>query len=208
MFGTQHLALFIASGLLLNIAPGPDMLYILGRTATQGWRAGCVAALGIGAGCFVHITAAGLGLSALLATSATAFAVLKWLGGAYLIWMGITLLRARNEAAPVTTPPLPQTLRRVFAQGFLTNALNPKVALFFLALLPQFIDPNAQHKALAFVFLGIVFTINGTLWNLLVAATAAWVTRSVRQSQTIATWLNRTIGAMFVCLGVRLATTQ
>ena len=208
MFGTQHLALFIASGLLLNIAPGPDMLYILGRTASQGWRSGCVAALGIGAGCFVHIAAAGLGLTALLAASATAFTVLKWLGGAYLIWMGITLLRARNEAAPVTTPQLPQTLRSVFGQGFLTNALNPKVALFFLALLPQFIDPNAQHKALAFVFLGIVFTINGTLWNLLVAGTAAWVARSVRQSQVIAMWLNRTIGAVFVYLGVRLAATQ
>src|SRR4029453_17343539 len=126
----------------------------------------------------------------------------------YLIWMGITLLRTRNEIALAKASQLPQALRRVFAQGFLTNALNPKVALFFLALLPQFIDPNAPHKALAFVFLGIVFTINGTLWNLLVAGTAAWVTRSVRQTHAITTWLNRTIGAVFVYLGVRLVGTQ
>jgi threonine/homoserine/homoserine lactone efflux protein len=208
MFGTQHLALFIASGLLLNIAPGPDMLFILGRTASQGWRGGFVAALGIGTGCFVHIAAAGFGLSALLAASATAFTVLKWLGGAYLIWMGITLLRTRNQAATATVAPLPQTLRSVFTQGFLTNALNPKVALFFLAFLPQFIDPYTTHKALAFVFLGIVFNINGTLWNLIVAGSAAWVARSIRQSRAIATWLNRAIGAVFVYLGVRLAAAQ
>jgi len=207
MLGTQHLALFIASGLLLNIAPGPDMLYILGRTASQGWRGGFVAALGIDAGCFVHIAAAGFGLSALLAASATAFTVLKWLGGAYLIWMGIAMLRTHAEAVPVLDAPLPQTLRSVFAQGFLTNSLNPKVALFFLAFLPQFIDPNAAHKALAFVFLGVVFNINGTLWNLLVAGSAAWVTRNVRRSKTIGTWIHRVIGGVFVYLGARLATT-
>jgi threonine/homoserine/homoserine lactone efflux protein len=156
----------------------------------------------------VHIAAAGFGLSALLAASASAFTVLKWLGGAYLIWMGITLLRTRTQTPLAAPAPLPQTLRSVFAQGFLTNALNPKVALFFLAFLPQFIDPSAAHKALAFVFLGIVFNINGTLWNLLVAGSAAWVTRSVRQSRMITTWLNRAIGAVFVYLGVRLAATQ
>jgi threonine/homoserine/homoserine lactone efflux protein len=183
------------------------MLYILGRTASQGWRGGFVASLGIGAGCFVHIAAAGFGLSALLAASATAFTVLKWLGGAYLIWIGITMLRAHTDEAPAASAPLPQTLYSVFAQGFLTNALNPKVALFFLAFLPQFIDPNAAHKALAFVFLGIVFNINGTLWNFLVAGSAAWVARHVRQSRAIGTWIHRMIGAVFVCLGARLAAT-
>lgn len=208
MLGTQHLALFIASGLLLNIAPGPDMLYILGRTASQGWRGGFVASLGIGAGCFVHIAAAAFGLSALLATSATAFTGLKWLGGAYLIWMGIMMLRVRTGTTSATDTPPPQTLRSVFAQGFLTNALNPKVALFFLAFLPQFIDPNATHKALAFVFLGIVFNVNGTLWNFLVAGSAAWVTRNVRHSRVIGTWIHRTIGGVFVYLGARLAATH
>jgi threonine/homoserine/homoserine lactone efflux protein len=208
MFGTQDLVLFVVSGLLLNITPGPDTLYILGRTASQGWRGGSVAALGIGAGCCVHITAAGLGLSAVLMTSATAFSAIKWLGGLYLVWLGIGLLRTRTGTADAAAVPSVQTLQGIFAQGFLTNALNPKVAVFFLAFLPQFIAPGAVDKALAFVFLGVVFNVNATLWNLLVAGSAAWVARSVRHSQTIAVWINRTIGAVFVYLGVRLAAAH
>ena len=208
MFGTQDLAVFIVSGLLLNIAPGPDMLYILGRTSSQGWRGGFVATLGIGAGCFVHIGAAALGLSALLTTSAIAFTVLKWVGGAYLIWMGVSLMRAGPTGSAVAPSSNPQDLGSVFVQGFLTNALNPKVALFFLAFLPQFIDPNGSHKALAFFFLGVVFNVNGTLWNLLVAGSAVWIARSVRSSRALAVWINRAIGGVFVYLGVRLAAAH
>src|SRR4051794_13042302 len=136
-FGIHDLALFVVSGLLLNLVPGQDTLYILGRAATQGSRAGSIAALGIGAGCCVHAAAAALGLSALIATSAAAFTALKWIGGAYLVWMGISMWRAPSPAnAPTVAPQT--TLTRVFAQGFATNALNPKVALFFLAFLPQF----------------------------------------------------------------------
>ncbi|HTO59331.1 MAG TPA: LysE family translocator [Pseudomonadales bacterium] len=206
ILGTHDLAVFVVSGLLLNIAPGPDTLYIVGRSASQGWRGGAVAALGITAGCFVHIGAAALGLSALLAASATAFTLVKWIGGAYLVWMGISMLRApiANDAAAPHAPPV-QSLRRVFAQGFATNALNPKVALFFLAFLPQFIDPNAPHKALAFVFLGCVFNANSVLWNLFVAWSAARIASGVVRSRAVRTWLNRAIGGVFVVLGVRLA---
>ena len=204
-FGTHDLAVFVVSGLLLNIAPGPDTLYILGRSASQGWRGGAVAALGINAGCFVHIGAAALGLSALLAASATAFTLLKWIGGAYLVWIGIAMLRApiANEAAPHALPA--QSLRRVFAQGFATNALNPKVALFFLAFLPQFIDPNAPHKALAFAFLGCLFNANSVVWNLFVAWSAARIANGVARSRAVRGWLNRAIGGVFVVLGARLA---
>jgi RhtB (resistance to homoserine/threonine) family protein len=205
MFGMHDFALFVVSGLLLNIAPGPDTLYILSRTAGHGWRGGSVAALGIGAGCFVHIFAAALGLSALLAASATAFTVLKWVGGAYLVWMGVSMLRAPAPALEPAAQAPQQTLRRIFVQGFATNALNPKVALFFLAFLPQFIDPNAPHKALAFAFLGCVFDFNGTLWNLFVAWSAARISRSVKDSRRIRAWINRAIGSVFVYLGLRLA---
>lgn len=218
MFGAHDLALFVVSGLLLNIAPGPDTLYIVGRSTSHGLRGGAVAALGITAGCFVHIFAATLGLSALLAASATAFTVVKWVGGAYLVWMGVSMLRVKassdkgelastdagNLAAPLPVGSLTPSLR-IFAQGFATNALNPKVALFFLAFLPQFIDPQAPHKALAFVFLGCVFNFNAAFWNLFVAWSASRIARGVKDSRRIRAWINRAIGSLFIYLGVRLA---
>ena len=205
MFGTIDLALFVFAGLLLNVTPGPDTLYILGRTAAQGLRGGAVAALGIGAGCFVHIIAAAVGLSALLAASATAFTLLKWIGAAYLVYVGVMLLRTRAQAIEPAPALRAAALRSVFAQGFLTNALNPKVALFFLAFLPQFIDPGAANKALAFLFLGCLFNLNGTLWNLLVAWSAARLTGRLRGAPGFSLWLNRSVGALFVFFGLRLA---
>jgi threonine/homoserine/homoserine lactone efflux protein len=207
MFGTTDLALFVVSGLLLNVTPGPDTLYILGRTAAQGRRAGSAAALGIGAGCLVHILAAALGLSALLADSATAFTVLKWIGAGYLLYVGVSfmLARPRDLAASTSLPPAP--LFTVFLQGLLTNVLNPKVALFFLAFLPQFIAPDAPSKALSFLFLGLVFNLNGTLWNLFVAWSAARVATQLRASGRWSAWLARAVGAMFLYFGIKLATT-
>jgi len=202
MFGTHDIALFVAAGLLLNITPGPDLLYIAARATREGIRAGVAAALGVGAGCLVHVAAAALGLSALLAASATAFSVLKLIGAVYLVYVGISLMRAAPVAA--SAPPAPAALRTVFAQGFLTNALNPKVALFFLAFLPQFIDPQAASKPLAFLFLGIVFNFNGTLWNLLVAWLSARAGTHLARTRA-AQWLGRVIGGFFVVLGVRLA---
>jgi threonine/homoserine/homoserine lactone efflux protein len=206
MFGSHDFPLFVLAGVLLNVTPGPDMLYIIGRSTTQGWRTGAAAALGIGAGCLVHIAAAALGLSAVLATSAAAFAVLKIAGATYLVYVGISLIlssRAAAKTAP-TAVTARVTLRAVFVQGFFTNVLNPKVALFFLAFLPQFIDADAPNKALAFIFLGAVFNFNGTLWNLFVAWFAARVSAGFDRSR-LALWFNRCIGTFFVYLGVRLA---
>jgi len=208
MFGTTDLALFVVSGLLLNITPGPDTLYILGRAASHGWRGGTVAALGIGAGLLVHTFAAVVGLSALLAASATAFTILKWFGAGYLVYLGISLLRARPEIHQPAPTLRVAGLRRVFLQGFLTNVLNPKVVLFFLAFLPQFVDPAAPDKALAFLFLGFVFNFNGTLWNLFVAWSAARVANRLDGSGRLVLALNRTIGALFVYLGIRLLTSH
>jgi threonine/homoserine/homoserine lactone efflux protein len=225
MFGTQNLTLFIISGLLLNIAPGPDSLLIMTRSATQGWRAGSAAALGIGTGTLVHVLAAALGLSAVLATSAAAFTVIKLLGAAYLLWVGAGMLLSRekkqaakpaggeaagsaNDALPAAPVVARLPWRKIFVQGFFTNVLNPKVALFFLAFVPQFIAPDAEHKALAFVFLGCIFDANGMLWCHFLAVVTAGASRRMQLSQTLARWLNRAIGAVFVSLGIKLALSS
>jgi len=206
MFDAHTLFLFVAAGMLLNITPGPDMLYVMGRAATQGVRAGMVAALGIGAGCFVHILAGALGFSALLAASATAFTVLKIVGAIYLAYVGLSLLRWRAPTSAIE-PIAPSSLKKIFMQGFLTNALNPKVALFFLAFVPQFIGPAASNKALAFLILGAIFNFTGTLWNCAVAWVSARAGQRMRTGRAVL-WMNRTIGAVFVALGVRLALTS
>ena len=205
MFGTHDLLLFIASGLLLNITPGADTLYIVTHSATRGARAGVAAAFGVSLGCCFHILAAALGLSALLAASASAFTIVKLVGAAYLVYVGVSMWRSRSEAPADVAKPVPQARwRSVLAQGFLTNALNPKVALFFLAFMPQFIAPDAPHKALAFLFLGTIFNINGTLWSLFLVWSATRVS-ALGIGRRNALWLSRGVGALFVALGLRLA---
>ncbi|HEY9239033.1 MAG TPA: LysE family translocator, partial [Burkholderiaceae bacterium] len=189
MFGIHDLALFIVSGLLLNIAPGPDTMLVVTRSATQGWRAGSAAALGIGAGTFVHVLAAALGLSALLATSTHAFTVVKWIGAAYLVGLGVRMWFARVTRAARAEEVAALPYREIFAQGFLTNVLNPKVALFFLAFVPQFIDPASDTKALAFVVLGCVFNANSMLWSHGLALFSAAVGQRTRLGPRTARWL-------------------
>ena len=207
MLGTHDLWLFVLSGLLLNVTPGPDTLYIVGRSSSQGWRAGAVAALGIGTGALVHICAAALGLSALLAASATAFTVVKIVGAAYLVYVGISLIRSKGptQSAPSASANRPAPLRGIFFQGFLTNVLNPKVALFFLAFLPQFVTADAPSKPLAFLFLGAIFDFNGTLWNLLVAWSTARISSRLAAGDAFRKWFNRCVGSIFVVVGIRLA---
>ena len=214
MFGIHDLGLFVLACLLLNITPGPDMLYIIGRSTGQGFRAGAAATLGVSAGCSVHITAAALGISALITASATAFTILKIAGAAYLIYVGISMMRTKPGDRPlVRVSNLPALrdhgtsgLSPVFWQGFLTNALNPKVALFFLAFLPQFIALDAPTKPLAFLVLGAIFTFTATLWNLFVAWSAAKMTAALG-SPALA-WGERLIGAFFVFLGLRLLVEE
>ena len=163
MFGVHDLWLFVLSGLLLNITPGPDTLYIMGRSSVQGLRAGAVAALGIGAGALVHVCAASLGLSAILAASATAFTAVKIIGAAYLVYVGVSLIRSKNsiQSPPIASCSRPASMRGIFFQGFFTNVLNPKVALFFLAFLPQFAAGDTFKQwfdrcvGTVFVFVGI-----------------------------------------------------
>jgi threonine/homoserine/homoserine lactone efflux protein len=214
MFGIHDLTLFVISGLLLNIMPGPDSLLIMARSASQGWRAGCAAALGIGAGTMVHVTAAAVGLSALLSTSAMAFSVVKWVGAAYIVYVGIGMLRARlkGDATPaaggVTAAAVPLPYRKIFAQGFLTNVLNPKVALFFLAFVPQFISADSPSKALAFLILGCIFNFNSMLWCNGLAVFTAFASARLKVKPLVALWLNRVTGSLFLALGARLALSE
>lgn len=208
MFGIHDLPLFIVSGLLLNIMPGPDSLLIMTRSATQGWRAGVAAVMGICTGTMVHVLAAAVGLSAILATSATAFMVVKYVGAAYILYMAIGLLlsKRKDAAAAITVPALPY--RKIFAQGLLTNVLNPKVALFFLAFVPQFIDAGAASKPLAFVILGCIFNVNGMLWSVFLAVFTGLASARLKVAPGVALWLNRVTGGLFVWLGIKLALSK
>ncbi len=250
----DQLLLFIAAGLLLNLTPGPDVLYVVSQALRSGRRFGMVAALGITAGCFVHIVAAALGVSALMATSATAFTVLKWAGALYLVYVGMRMLLTGKQNATFlgainarsTSPSATFDAEKeeryevvntdsnsrvgehgsanravsVFAKGFATNALNPKVALFFLAFLPQFIDPEVTNKPLAFFLLGLLFTFNGMWVNigwafgadwLLQQATAKRVSTANNPAQergTLIIWVDRIAGTLFIAFGLKLALTD
>ena len=204
--GIHELWLFVLSGILLNVTPGPDTAYIVGRSVQLGWRGGATAAIGISCGCLVHVFGAAIGLSALLMASSAAFAAVKWAGAAYLLFTGIQMLLSRPRVTAIKaaeTGEMP--LRRVFWQGALTNALNPKVALFFLAFLPQFVAADSPHKAPAFLVLGLIFIVTGTLWCLGVAAFTARAAVRFRQSAGAKVWIIRLLGGLFVYLGVRIA---
>ncbi|KRC21277.1 lysine transporter LysE [Acidovorax sp. Root219] len=214
MIETNQLLVFIAAGWLLNLTPGPDVLYIVSNALRSGTRAGIVAGLGITTGCFVHIFAAAVGVGALLAASATAFTVLKWVGAAYLLWMGVRMLFAKASggggsgaaiAAAQAAPAAAVPLRSVFMGGFWTNVLNPKVAIFFLAFVPQFIAPGTDSKALAFVLLGVLFNLNAIPVNVGWALAASWMARRVGAVQRGMHWLDRIAGAMFIGFGLKLA---
>ena len=208
MISVHHLGLFVLSGILLNITPGQDTLYIVGRTMSQGRWAGLLSVLGISSGAVIHTLAAAFGLSAILATSAMAFTVVKFAGAAYLVYLGVKMLLDRS-AEPVAAREFGRDRDwTIYRAGLLTNVLNPKVALFFMAFLPQFVDPAAASRVLSFLFLGAVFIFNGTLWCLILVAGAAAMSRRLRESPSMGVYLRRLTGVMFVGLGARLATSR
>jgi threonine/homoserine/homoserine lactone efflux protein len=202
---THSLLLFLAAGLALNFTPGPDMLYVTARGASEGKSAGIVSALGIGAGTLVHITLVALGLAALLAAVPLAYTVVRIGGAAYLVYLGVRALRSRSSLTLQHVEPA--SLRTIFRQGVITNVLNPKVALFFLAFLPQFIDPSRGNPALQVVALGLLFDTTGTIVNLGVALGSSRAAASLRRNTRAADILQKITGALFIGLGVRLAIT-
>jgi threonine/homoserine/homoserine lactone efflux protein len=190
---------FVVAGLALNIVPGADMTFVVASAARGGRRGGIVAALGIGAGTLVHIVAATLGLSAILASSQTAFDLIKWAGAAYLLWIAVSLVRGKEA-------PAAPSGGRTFRAAMLVNVLNPKVALFFLAFLPQFVDPAAAMPWLQILCLGLWFDLVGTLVNIVIAVAAAGTAArlsDVAWLGTAARWLAATaIGALAIQLAV------
>ncbi|AOJ75626.1 lysine transporter LysE [Burkholderia ubonensis] len=212
MLGITHFGFFLLAVFLLNVTPGPDTAYIIGRSVAQGRGAGLMSTLGISAGCCVHALACAFGLTALLAASATAFTVIKLVGAAYLIYLGVRMILAKPAAGTDTARAAPaaaaKPLRQLFMQGFWTNVLNPKVVLFFVSFFPQFVSADSAHKALAFLTLGVVFVVMSTIWNSMLAWVAGSVTRRFSGKPGVKKWLDRTVGSAFVGLGLRLAASQ
>src|ERR1043165_1204839 len=205
MFGIHDFALFITTGVLLNLTPGPDTLYILGRSIAHGRRAGVALALCIWVGSIFHTGAAALGLSAVLVTSAWAFTFVKLAGAAYLIFLGVRALLEKEHELSMPAHFKRRGAAAAFRQGIVTNILNPKVALFFLAFLPQFITASAPSKTIAFVVLGLTFVATGTAWCLILAWFSSAFSTRLRENPTFTAILNRAVGSLFVFLGLRLA---
>ena len=209
MLGIHHYWLFIATAIVLVLTPGQDTFFILGRSISSGRPAGIAAALGITAGSVIHTLLAALGLSALLATSPYAFMAVKFAGAAYLLYIGMRALLTRAHGLPGANAQGARDGRwSAFRQGIVSNLLNPKVALFFLALMPQFILAGSTHKVAAFLALGLSFVTIGVAWCLVLAVAAASLRSLFLRRPRAADVLNKIAGVMFVALGLRLATVR
>jgi threonine/homoserine/homoserine lactone efflux protein len=208
MTWTSYL-LFVGASLVLILVPGPDMMFLLGRSIAQGRKAGVVAALGINAGGYVHLTAAITGLSAILLSSAVAFTVVKWIGAAYLVYLGISALADRGEGLRIAgRETSARSLRAVFVQGFLSDVLNPKVAVFFVALLPQFVDLKVGHPIRELLLLGVTTNILAIAVSLVIVLLSSWISTRLRGDPRIARRLQHGMGVWFIGLGARLAAER
>ena len=211
MLGVENLIAFIGTGILLNLYPGPDTFSIAGRSISQGRKAGIYAALGIATGAVVHNIVGTLGLSVILATSAHAFLIIKYIGAAYLVYQGFSMLFSKvSVAKELEVSKVSVDVQRIFRQGALTNILNPKVAVsvFFMAFIPQFISADSPNKGLTFLFLGFVFITTGTIWCLLIALFSSILSRRIRRNTSISRYLLRMNGALLTALGLKLATSK
>lgn len=208
MFGIHDFPVFLLAGIVLNLTPGPDTFYILSRSLGEGVRAGVASALGIACGLFVHTLLAALGLSAFLAASTTAFTLIKLAGAGYLIYLGVRMLFARSEESASTAESGRDGLMAIFRQGVLTNVLNPKIALFFLAFLPQFISPASTAKSAAFLLLGLCFIATSTVWCLLLALFAGQMRQYLVPDAGMARMVNQVAGVLIIFLGLYLAVRR
>lgn len=198
--------LFIGASIILCIVPGPDMVYLLSRTVAQGRKAGIAAMLGINLGGYFHLTAAILGISAIIATSSLAFSILKWCGAAYLIYIGFQAILSNSPVGlDCSDNKASSSLKTIFWQGFISDVLNPKVAIFFISLLPQFIQADTGNTLTQLVILGITVNIIALAINLALVWFSHSVTKRLRKSNRISKALSNAMGAIFIGLGLRLA---
>ena len=207
MPATETIILFMAAALALNVTPGPSIAYVMSRSFGQGRTAGLVSAVGLATGSLLHAIGAALGLSALVAYSPMAFAAIKYLGAAYLVYLGVGLLRQRSVLLPAAVPPR-LSLSRVYWQGVLTEILNPKIALFFLSFLPQFVDPARGSIAGQTLFFGLLFHVTGVPINMLVAVAGSAIAASFSRNPLLERMRNWLSGTVLIGLGVRLALSQ
>ncbi len=207
MFHIQNFSLFLVSCILLNITPGQDTMYILGRSIAQGRKAGTISVFGIMSGVLVHTLLAAFGLSVILATSALAFNIVKYLGAGYLIWIGFGfLLKGKKQQAVALVNKEPVKSWTIYRQGVLTNVLNPKVSLFFLSFLPQFVVPQQGHFIFVpFLVLGMTFFTTGSIWCMVLVIGSTWLKDKIGHHTTMAGITKKLTGALFVGLGVKLA---
>jgi RhtB (resistance to homoserine/threonine) family protein len=209
MFGIDHFFAFLLAGILLNITPGADTMYVLGRSLSQGKKAGIYAALGIGTGCIVHIFLATFGLSLIIKNSQALFDFIKYMGAGYLVYLGVRMwLTKSGSKFDVSGADEIPDLKRVFLSGALTNILNPKLAVFFIAFLPQFVQTTYPHPAIPFFILGFTFNFTGTVWNLILALFASSMMRKIKDNYRFKTWLDRLTGSVFILLAVKLALQE
>ena len=209
MESCSYWLLFLSAAIMINITPGPDMIYILSRTIAQGRKIGIASSFGVCSGSFVHIFAAAFGRSAIIATSAMAFGVVKYVGAAYLIYLGIQALRSKGISFDIPVKKQAQsTFWKAFRQGALTDILNPKVAIFFMAFLPQFVRPELGHAPAQILVLGFLVNLVGVVIESVLVLTAARTTIFFRNNSQFSTLLDRVLGSMFIGLGIRLALIE
>ena len=207
-YSLAHWVTFFTAAVLLNLSPGPDMAFILAQTAKRGVRSGFSAMFGIWTGAFVHVVFAALGLSAVLATSAVAFSTVKWVGAGYLIWLGIQALRSRGIQMVVTGQSSPKGLTKIFRQGVLVAVLNPKVAIFFLAFLPQFVEPGAGPVSAQLFIHGVLIIVVAAFIEPPLIVIGGKLTGYLSNNRKVSKWMDRGLGALFVWLGIKLATSD
>lgn len=208
MFGIINFEVFLVAAILLNLTPGTDTMYIVSRSISQGRTAGIYSALGICAGVIVHTLLAAFGLSIILMQSAFLFNVIKIAGAIYLAYLGIGMIISKNEAKEQQSLPK-QSNKKIFLQGMITNVTNPKVALFFLAFLPQFIHTNSGISTpIPFIILGLTFALTGGIWCLITAYFSSMATRKLRDNSKVATVLNKLTGIVFIAMGIKLLKTK
>lgn len=207
IFGIVHYEIFFITAVLLNLMPGPDTLFILSRSISQGRITGIYSVLGTSAGCLVHTVFASLGLSIILSQSALAFSIVKLAGALYLGYLGITTLLAQSNTLVLQSGKT-ASHKSTFWQGLLVDVLNPKVALFFLSFLPQFIEPQNQYGALPFILLGLTFILTGTIWLLILVCFSASITTLLRQSSAAAKLMDKVCGSIYLLLGIKLLAAE
>ena len=207
-YSLAHWATFFTAAVLLNLSPGPDMAFILAQTAKGSVRSGFFAMFGIWTGAFVHVIFAALGLSAILTTSAVAFSTVKWVGAAYLVWLGIQALRSNGTMMSDSGRTAPKGLMKIFKQGVLVAVLNPKVAIFFLAFLPQFVEAGAGPVSAQLFLHGILIIVVAALIEPPLVLVGDRLTGYLSRNRRVSRWMDHGLGALFVWLGIKLATSD